>query len=88
MFGGRAFLVDGRLVVSVREGGRLLVRVPEGRYDSLLSRPGAGRAHMGAGRGMSRGWLDVEAHSFSQDQLSFWLGTALDAAARSTSGDA
>src|SRR6218665_1803236 len=73
MFGSRAFLGDGRILVRARQGGTLLVRVSAERGASLLVQRGVGRAVMGA-RTMSAGWLDVDATAVADDhELLFWL---------------
>ncbi|MBC3193167.1 TfoX/Sxy family protein [Pseudonocardia sp. C8] len=78
MFGGRAFMVDEKMVVSALKDGDLLVRVPAARHDELLARPGAEQAEMGAGRSMGPGWISVSARAVgTADGLSFWLDVAL-----------
>lgn len=79
MFGGRAFLVDEKMVVHARTSGDLLVRVDPDADDQLVARPGAGRAEMGTGRSMGPGWISVSAASIAtEEELSFWVRTALD----------
>jgi hypothetical protein len=82
MFGTRAFLLDGHILVGVRTGGVLLVRVDEERGASLIMRPGVATAVMGP-RTMGTGWLDVspEAHE-TDDDLAFWLDIAREDAPR------
>ncbi|MCV0335167.1 MAG: TfoX/Sxy family protein [Microbacterium sp.] len=76
MFGTRAFLDDGRILVGARPGGVLLVRVDDENGAALLTEPGAARAVMGA-RTMSSGWLDVAAGAIEDDTaLMFWLDVA------------
>lgn len=76
MFGSRAFLRDGRILVGSRGGGVLLVRVNEERGASLIVRPGVSRAVMGS-RTMSSGWLDVRPEAVAaDDDLLFWLDAA------------
>ncbi|WP_258566827.1 TfoX/Sxy family protein [Microbacterium sp. Se5.02b] len=48
MFGTRAFLHDGHILLGARPGGVLLVRLDEESGAALLTRPGATRAVMGA----------------------------------------
>ncbi|MBM7415862.1 MULTISPECIES: TfoX/Sxy family protein [Nocardiaceae] len=81
MFGGLAFMVDGKMVVSVGNGGgALLVRVPRERDDDYIGRPGARRAQMGAGRSMGPGWISVDAAALeSDDDLQVWLDAATSA---------
>jgi len=78
MFGGRAFLVNDRIVVSAQRTGELLVRVPEERHEELTARPGARQAVMGADRDMGPGWVTVSAASVAGEALSFWLWVALE----------
>ncbi len=76
MFGTRAFLLDGRILVGARKGGTLLVRVSEEHGAALLVRPGVSVAVMGA-KTMGPSWLDVEASAAADDaDLMFWLDAA------------
>ncbi|MCT1638908.1 TfoX/Sxy family protein [Dietzia cinnamea] len=78
MFGGRCFMVSGKIVVSAGRDGGLLVRVDPDRHAELLSRPGAAQAEMGAGRDMGPGWITVAADAIADDEaLSTWLTAAL-----------
>lgn len=78
MFGGRAFMVDERLVVSVGKGGDLLLRCPPDRVDDLLRRPGASWAQMRE-RPMGRGWLRVAAAELTDEMvLGQWLAVAVE----------
>ena len=78
MFGGRVFMVNDKIVVSAGKDGDLLVRVPAGRHDELLTHPGASQAEMGTGRTMGPGWISVAATAIdSLDHLSFWVKVAL-----------
>ena len=79
MFGGRAFMVDGAMVVSALRSGDLLVRVDPDRGGGVVALPGATRAEMGAGRSMGPGWVSVAADAIADEAgLGFWLGVALD----------
>jgi hypothetical protein len=79
MFGGRAFMVNEKMVVSALKGGDLLVRVAVERDGELTAMPGVTRAEMGAGRSMGPGWIEVSAYVIaSTEQLSFWLGVAME----------
>ncbi|CAN5326394.1 hypothetical protein BH20ACT3_BH20ACT3_03840 [soil metagenome] len=79
MFGGRAFLVDERIVVSVWKNGDLLVRVAAERTDELRALPGAAPAEMGSGRRMGAGWITVAAEAIVADgPLSDWLAASLE----------
>jgi TfoX/Sxy family transcriptional regulator of competence genes len=75
MFGGTSVMVEGRMVVSVRGDGSLLVKVDPDRSADLVAHEGAVRAEMGAGRDMGPSWLSVPA---SDDRVEFWLGLALE----------
>lgn len=79
MFGGVAFMVDDRMVVSAqRNDGGLLVRVDPGDDERLLARPGAERAHMGNDRSMGKGWISVAHHAVNtQAGFDFWMDAAL-----------
>lgn len=65
MFGGRAFMVNEKMIVSAQKDGGLLVRVAAERDAECLKRPGAARAEMGAGRDMGPGWIDVASDAIS-----------------------
>ncbi len=80
MFGGLAFMVDGRMVACVSVGGgALLVRVSPGRDAEYLRRAGARRAEMGAGRSMGEGWIAVDDEALAEDRdLRSWIGAALE----------
>lgn len=77
MFGGRVFMVDGKLLVSAGGDGDLLVRVDPARADELLAVDGARIAEMGE-RSMGPSWLLVDADAVeSSEDLTFWLDAAL-----------
>ncbi|MFC4556267.1 TfoX/Sxy family protein [Georgenia faecalis] len=79
MFGGLAFMLDKRMVVSVGRDGTLAVRVDPGRSAELLSIPDARPAVMGADRPMGPGWITVAADGLRTDgQLGDWLAVALE----------
>lgn len=81
MFGTRAFLLNGRILVGVRKAGFLLVRVTEERGRALLTEPGVSVAQMGA-KSMGPSWLDVEPTSIEDDEsLMFWVDAARESAA-------
>lgn len=83
MFGGLSFMVNERMVVSVRSDGDLLVRADPDRADELLAAEGAQPAEMGAGRAMSNGWISVSEETIATDEsFDFWLGVALEYNAR------
>lgn len=79
MFGTRAFLVRDKIVACARRDGGLLVRVQGSRHDELVSRPGARKAEMGAGRTMGAGWIDVSGEAVADDDvLAEWVHLALE----------
>ncbi len=81
MFGTRAFLLDGHILVGARTGGVLLVRVNDEHGASLITRPGVAVAVMGA-RTMGTGWLDVAPSVLvDDDDLASWLDIARQDAA-------
>jgi TfoX/Sxy family transcriptional regulator of competence genes len=79
MFGGLSFVVNDKMIVNVRRGGDLLVRVDPSRSPELVADHGARFAEMGAGRAMGPGWIDVPAELTATDnQLRFWLDVAME----------
>lgn len=79
MFGGRSFMVNEKMIASAWKNGDLLVRVSRERHSELVKLPGAATADMGAGRTMGPGWISVVAPMVTEDeQLSFWVGVALE----------
>ncbi|MFJ2552977.1 TfoX/Sxy family protein [Microbacterium sp. NPDC087591] len=83
MFGTRAFLLDGHILVGARPGGTLLVRVDEETGAALSTRAGVARAVMGS-RTMGTGWLDVAPRVLADDgELMFWLDVARENAEQS-----
>lgn len=82
MFGTRAFLLDGHILVGARAGGVLLVRVDEEHGASLITRAGVASAVMGP-RTMGTGWLDVSPSVLvDDDDLASWLDIAREDAKR------
>ena len=82
MFGTRAFLLDGHILVGARTGGVLLVRVTEEHGAALITQPGVATAVMGP-RTMGTGWLDVSPAALVSDHdLASWLDIAREDAAR------
>lgn len=67
MFGGRAFMLHGNMLVGPMKHGGLLVRVGKERYDEALALPGAGPMTMGA-RTMS-GFLEVSGDVLEDDEV-------------------
>ena len=79
MFGGRAFMVNEKMLVSVASDGNLLVRVGPERSDELLALSGARQAEMGAGRSMGKGWITVAEQAVATDDaLDFWISVAAE----------
>jgi TfoX/Sxy family transcriptional regulator of competence genes len=79
MFGGLSFMVNDKMIVNIRRGGDLLVRVDPSRSPELVADHGARFAEMGAGRAMGPGWIDVPAELTATDnQLRFWLEVAME----------
>ena len=76
MFGGLSFLVEEKMVVSVRGRGGLLVRCDPDQVEELLGRDGATRAEM-RGRPMKEGWLHVDDAGLDDDGIARWLEAAL-----------
>lgn len=77
MFGGVAFMVDGRLAVSAGRDGDLLIHVDPADYDRHLQR-GAAPAIMGRGRPMGRRWVSVPPGLLEDDgELAYWVGVGI-----------
>ncbi len=71
MFGGLAFLVEGKMAVSVSGRGGLLLRCDPAETDALLGKPHAHPFEM-RGRVME-GWLRVDADGLgTKRQLERW----------------
>lgn len=74
MFGGLAFMVNDKMVVSVGGNGDLLVRADPERAEELLAVPGARPAEMGRGRAMGDSWTSVDHASITTDvELTYWI---------------
>ena len=81
MFGGLAFLVDGKMAISASGQGGVLVRVDPADSRALIATANATPAVMG-GRTM-HGWLRVSSEDLETDeQLTEWVNRAV-ACARS-----
>ena len=80
MFGALIFLVGGSILVGVRGGGGLLVRVDPSESADLLVDAGdyyARGADMG-GKDMGPSWLDVHPDAVEDDAgLTHWVDAAL-----------
>jgi TfoX/Sxy family transcriptional regulator of competence genes len=75
MFGGLAFMVDGKMCVTVNKG-RLLVRVDPDLSDTLAAKPGAEMMVMGGRR--YRGYVRVDAEVLrTNEELREWIDLAL-----------
>lgn len=78
MFGGRAFMLDGALLLSVLRSGDLLVRVDPASHDDFLTRPGAVQGEMG-GRTMGLGWLRIDGAEMDRvGLLRSWVDEAIE----------
>lgn len=78
MFGGLAFMINEKMIVSAGKDGNLLARVPAADHEQLLETRGAAQAEMGTGRSMGPGWITVTAdHLIDDDDLAFWISIAL-----------
>ncbi|MQA74883.1 MAG: RNA methyltransferase [Solirubrobacterales bacterium] len=72
MFGGLAFLIEGKMAVAASGRGGLMVRVDPAETDALLARPHARPFEM-RGRGM-RGWVRVDAEGVrTKRRLEPWV---------------
>lgn|SRR5690554_1962939 len=80
MFGGRAFMRDGNMVVGIMSDGGLLARVGKDGYADALARPGCRPMTMGA-RTMG-GFVVVEGDVLEDDEtLADWLDLCMGFAA-------
>lgn len=76
MFGGHAFLDEGRMTACASSKGELMVRCDPADSDQLAAAPGVVETEM-RGRPV-RGWLDIELAAVADDaDLDRWLSTAL-----------
>jgi hypothetical protein len=72
MFGGLAFLINGKMAVSASGHGGLLLRVDPTQTEALVSQPHAERFRM-RGREMD-GWLRIAPDAIeSDDALQRWV---------------
>ncbi len=87
MFGTRAFLDEGRILVGARKDGTLLVRVDEENGAVAVTLPGASRAVMGS-RTMGSGWIDVSASVIADDgALMTWIDMARESVGAALADD-
>lgn len=80
MFGALIFMVGGAILVGVRGGGGLLVRVDAAEGEALLSEATPAYAQVAdmGGKSMSPSWLDVHPDAVADDAgLEHWLEAAL-----------
>ena len=87
MFGGLAFLVDGSMAVTARNGDHLMVRVPKDQTSDVLREPGVSEVVM-RGRPMN-GWVDVDPAVVDADAdaaLATWVDRGVAAARAASSG--
>ena len=78
MFGGIAFMVNGKMCVGAYSGGEMMVRCDPDRADELVTRKGARHAEM-KGKPMAKGWLLVSSEETTSPQdFDYWIGVALD----------
>ena len=77
MFGGLAFLVNGNMSVAVSSKGGLMVRVPPGETEKLVTRDHVEPMIM-AGR-ETRGWIRVSLEGVkTKRQLQGWLNRGVE----------
>lgn len=77
MFGGIAFLINGRMAVGASSKGGLMLRVNPADTEELLRDPKAQPFEM-RGREMN-GWLRIDADSQSSDEeLASWVRRGVD----------
>lgn len=77
MFGGLAFLINGRMAVAASSQGGVLVRVPPEDTEKLLARAYVSAMVM-AGR-EARGWLRVDGAGVkTKRQLNNWVARSVD----------
>src|SRR5215469_14514541 len=75
MFGGLAFLVNGKMCVTIG-AERIMVRVDPDEHDALVARPGASDTTMG--RRNLRGYVRVQNGALKTEKaLAHWVGIAL-----------
>jgi TfoX/Sxy family transcriptional regulator of competence genes len=76
MFAGIGFLLNGNLLVGVRDDS-LLVRIGPEQYDEALLESHVSEFNI-TGRGAMRGWIVVDRKGVESDEeLKGWIGRAL-----------
>jgi TfoX/Sxy family transcriptional regulator of competence genes len=75
MFGGLAFLIDGRMVVAVRGEGGLMARVDPVDTPAMVELDGVDHVRM---RGSAmKGWVQLDDRQVdSEERLTHWVDTA------------
>jgi hypothetical protein len=71
MFGGLAFLINGRMAVAAGSRGDVLLRCDPAETESLLREPHVGPFEM-RGREMV-GWLQLDANGLTDAELDKWI---------------
>lgn len=80
MFGALIFMVGGSILVGVRGGGGLLVRVDPAESEDLLREAGVyyARVAVMGEKDMGPSWLDVSPDAVEDDEgLGHWVDAAL-----------
>ncbi|HKV59512.1 MAG TPA: TfoX/Sxy family protein [Ktedonobacteraceae bacterium] len=78
MFGGMAFMVQGKMCVGAYSDGDMMIRCDPGRADEMVMRKGARHADM-KGKPMAKGWLLISSEGTASPQdFDYWIGVALD----------
>lgn len=76
MFGGRAFMLHGNMLVGLMKDASLLVRVGKENHDEALARPGA--RPMSMGERTMHGFIQVDPDAIEDDEdLTGWIDFAL-----------
>lgn len=77
MFGSLAFMIHGKLAVTVNNDGRLMLRCDPEKSDELVSREGADWAEMKEQK-MGKSWIIVDARGTeSENDFRCWIQEAL-----------
>lgn len=78
MFGGIAFMVNGKMCVGAYSGGDMMVRCDPDMADELITKKGARQAEM-KGKPMAKGWLLIGSEGTTSPQdFGYWIRVALD----------